>query len=120
MLTDILTSYWGYETFRPLQRDAIRANLADRDSLVVLPTGGGKSLCFQLPTLVEERSGSLGLVVSPLLSLMKDQVDGLVASGIPAAALNSTLSMDEREAVLEGLDAGQYRLLYVTPRAARR
>ena len=115
MLTDILTRYWGYETFRPLQRDAIRANLADRDSLVVLPTGGGKSLCFQLPTLVEERSGSLGLVVSPLLSLMKDQVDGLVASGIPAAALNSTLSMDEREAVLEGLDAGQYRLLYVTP-----
>lgn len=114
-LANILTRYWGYGTFRPLQQEAIAANLDNRDSLVVLPTGGGKSLCYQLPMLVDERRGSLGLVVSPLLSLMKDQVDGLVASGIPAAALNSGQSIDERDTVLAGLDAGEYRLLYVTP-----
>ena len=115
-ITEILTQYWGYRAFRPLQRDAIQANLDGRDSLVVLPTGGGKSLCFQLPALVDGPGGGrLGLVVSPLLSLMKDQVDGLVASGVAAAALNSSLTPEERQTVLRGLDDRRYSLLYVTP-----
>ena len=90
----------------------MRAILDSRDSVVVLPTGGGKSLCFQAPALV--RSG-LGLVVSPLISLMKDQVDTLVGNGVPAALYNSTLSADEKTAVLAGLREGRYRLLYVSP-----
>ena len=114
VLTDALTRYWGYREFRPLQRAAIAANLNGRDSVVVLPTGGGKSLCFQMPALVRPETG-LGLVVSPLLSLMKDQVDGLVASGVPAAALNSSLTADERRQTYDDLDAGACRLLYVTP-----
>jgi ATP-dependent DNA helicase RecQ len=113
-LHDALTRYWGYREFRPLQRAAIDANLQGRDSVVVLPTGGGKSLCFQMPALVRPDRG-LGLVVSPLLSLMKDQVDGLVASGVSAAALNSSLGSDERREVYNDLDAGRCRLLYVTP-----
>ena len=114
VLRTTLSRYWGYRSFRPLQRAAIEANLQGRDSLVVLPTGGGKSLCFQMPALVRER-GSLGLVVSPLVSLMKDQVDGLVASGISAAALNSSLSIDERRQIYANLDEKRCRLLYVTP-----
>ena len=114
VLRDALTRYWGYREFRPLQRAAIEANLGERDSVVVLPTGAGKSLCFQLPALVRP-DGGVGLVVSPLLSLMKDQVDGLVASGIPAAALNSSLTPNERRQVYDDLDARRCRLLYVTP-----
>ena len=81
-LENAIARYWGYTSFRPLQRDAMDAVLAGRDSLVVLPTGGGKSLCFQAPAVV--RPG-LALVVSPLISLMKDQVDTLVGNGVPAA-----------------------------------
>ena len=114
VLQDALARYWGYREFRPLQRAAIEANLSGRDSVVVLPTGGGKSLCFQMPALVRPDDG-LGLVVSPLVSLMKDQVDGLVASGVAAAALNSSLTPDERRGVYADLDAGRCRLLYVTP-----
>ena len=114
VLRDALARYWGYREFRPLQRAAIAANLNGRDSVVVLPTGGGKSLCFQMPALVCPDDG-LGLVVSPLVSLMKDQVDGLVASGVTAAALNSSLTPDERRGVYADLDAGRCRLLYVTP-----
>lgn len=113
-LREALARYWGYREFRPLQRAAIDANLRGRDSVVVLPTGGGKSLCFQMPALVHPNRG-LGLVVSPLLSLMKDQVDGLVASGISAAALNSSLDANERRQVYHDLDAGRCQLLYVTP-----
>ncbi len=113
-LHDALARYWGYREFRPLQRAAIEANLDGRDSVVVLPTGGGKSLCFQMPALVRPNDG-LGLVVSPLVSLMKDQVDGLVASGVAAAALNSSLTPAERREVYADLDAGRCRLLYVTP-----
>ena len=114
-LTDALSRYWGYPELRPLQREAIEANLAGRDSLVVLPTGGGKSLCFQMPVLLGGEDRGIGLVVSPLLSLMKDQVDGLVASGIQAAALNSSLRPEERDRVVADLDRGSCRLLYVTP-----
>jgi ATP-dependent DNA helicase RecQ len=83
-----------------------------RDSLLVLPTGGGKSLCFQAPALVRE---GLALVISPLISLMKDQVDTLVANGVPAACLNSAMAADERAAVTAGLREGRFRLLYVAP-----
>ena len=107
-LGEILTRYWGYDSFRPLQREAIAAILEGRDSVVVLPTGGGKSLCFQLPALV--RPG-LALIVSPLIALMKDQVDTLVANGLPAACLNSSLSADRRAAVMAGLRESRYRLL---------
>ena len=111
-LETTLARYWGYTTFRPLQRDAMEAVLADRDSLVVLPTGGGKSLCFQAPALVR---GGLALIVSPLISLMKDQVDALVGNGVPAALYNSSLAADAKSAVVAGLRNGRYRLLYVSP-----
>lgn len=115
VLCDLLVRYWGYRDFLPLQREAIDAVLSGRDSVVVLPTGGGKSLCFQLPALVDRSRPGIGLVVSPLISLMKDQVDGLIASGVPAAALNSSLTPDERDATLAHLDSGACRLLYVSP-----
>ncbi len=114
VLLDTLAQYWGYREFRPLQREAIAANLQGRDSIVVLPTGGGKSLCFQLPALVGP-DGGIGLVVSPLISLMKDQVDGLVENGVAAAALNASITPDERRQVYGDLDEGRCRLLYVTP-----
>ena len=91
-LSEALERYWGYTSFRPLQREAMDAILAGRDSIVVLPTGGGKSLCFQAPALV--RAG-LAVVVSPLISLMKDQVDTLVGNGVPAACYNSSLASDD-------------------------
>ncbi len=104
--------YWGYTTFRPLQREAMDAVLAGRDSIVVLPTGGGKSLCFQAPAVVRDR---LAVVVSPLISLMKDQVDTLTGNGVPAALYNSALSAEEKSAVVAGLRQRRYRLLYVSP-----
>ena len=112
LLEDALTQYWGYTAFRPLQREAMEAVLAGRDSLVVLPTGGGKSLCFQAPAVV--RPG-LVVVVSPLISLMKDQVDTLVGNGVPAALYNSSQTGSAKSAVAEGLREGRYRLLYVSP-----
>ncbi|MGE3885432.1 MAG: DNA helicase RecQ [Vicinamibacterales bacterium] len=111
-LLAILERYWGYSSFRPLQREAMEAVVQGRDSLLVLPTGGGKSLCFQAPALVRE---GLALVISPLISLMKDQVDTLVANGVPAACLNSAMAADDRAAVTVGLREGRYRLLYVAP-----
>ncbi len=114
VLLETLERYWGYREFRPLQQQAIRANLEGRDSVVVLPTGGGKSLCFQMPAIVGS-GGGIGLVVSPLISLMKDQVDGLVASGVSAGALNASITPDERRRVYADLDEGRCRLLYVTP-----
>src|SRR5690606_2071329 len=99
-------------SFRPLQQDAMDAILAGRDSVVVLPTGGGKSLCFQAPALV--RPG-VALVVSPLISLMKDQVDTLNGNGVPAAFYNSSLAGDEKARVAAGIREGRFRLLYVSP-----
>jgi ATP-dependent DNA helicase RecQ len=103
---------WGYDALLPLQEEAIGAVLARRDSIVILPTGGGKSLCYQAPAA---SLGKLAVVVSPLISLMKDQVDGLTAAGVPAAFLNSSLAIDERRAVELGVARGQYHLLYVAP-----
>ena len=115
----LLHQYWGYTAFRPLQREAIEAILARRDSLVVLPTGGGKSLCFQLPALVNLAPGTaVALVISPLIALMKDQVDGLVAQGVAAACLHSGQSSEQRRAALDLLRAGTCRLLYVAPERA--
>ena len=111
-LSEALERYWGYTSFRPLQRDAMNAILSDRDSIVVLPTGGGKSLCFQAPAVVRD---GLAVVVSPLISLMKDQVDTLVGNGVAAACYNSSLPSDRKSAVLAGLREGRFRLLYVSP-----
>ena len=111
-LLDVLTRYWGYSTFRPLQREAMDAIMQGRDSIVVLPTGGGKSLCFQAPALV---SPGMAVVVSPLISLMKDQVDTLTGNGVAAACFNSSLPADERASVLQGMREGRFKLLYVSP-----
>ncbi|HQZ38224.1 MAG TPA: DNA helicase RecQ [Vicinamibacterales bacterium] len=111
-LADVFARYWGYTSLRPLQQEAMDAILGGRDSLLVLPTGGGKSICFQAPALVRD---GLALVISPLISLMKDQVDTLVANGVPAACLNSAMAADDRAAVMAGLREGRYRLLYVAP-----
>ena len=111
-LEDAISRYWGYTTFRPLQREAMDAVLSGRDSIVVLPTGGGKSLCFQAPAVVQP---GLALIVSPLISLMKDQVDTLVGNGVPAALYNSSLSSSEKAEVTAGLRQQRYRLLYVSP-----
>src|SRR5436305_2473721 len=107
-----LKKSFGYDQFRPLQQEIIRDALAGRDVFVLMPTGGGKSLCFQLPALL--RNG-LTIVVSPLMSLMKDQVDALQTSGIPATYLNSTLDRDQAKARWRGLHRGEYRMLYVAP-----
>ena len=111
-LPGVLEKYWGYTSFRPLQREAMQAILDGRDSLLVLPTGGGKSICFQAPALLRE---GLAVVVSPLISLMKDQVDTLVGNGVPAACYHSALSPDVRASVTSGLSEGRFRLLYLAP-----
>jgi ATP-dependent DNA helicase RecQ len=111
-VAEILKRWWGFENLRPMQGEAIQAALAGRDSLVVMPTGGGKSLCYQLPSLVSE---STDVVISPLVALMKDQVDALEAIGYPAAALHSGLSQDERGAIRDRLRAGELRLLFSAP-----
>jgi ATP-dependent DNA helicase RecQ len=111
-LAEALERYWGYTSFRPLQREAMDAILSNRDSIVVMPTGGGKSLCFQAPAVVRD---GLAVVVSPLISLMKDQVDTLVGNGVPAACYNSSLPSERKSSVLAGLREGRYRLLYVSP-----
>jgi len=111
-LSEILEKFWGYHSFRPLQREAMDAVLSGRDSLLVLPTGGGKSLCFQAPAVA---SDGLAIVVSPLISLMKDQVDTLVGNGVPAACYNSSLPSEQKSDVARGVRDGRYRLLYVAP-----
>ena len=111
-LLSLLKEHFGFTAFRPLQEEIIRDVLAERDVVALLPTGGGKSLCFQLPALA--RSG-LTIVVSPLIALMKDQVDGLRANGIAATFLNSSLTTQESQSRLRGLHQGDYRLLYMAP-----
>lgn len=111
-LAAVVEKYWGYSTFRPLQREAMAAAMERRDSLVVLPTGGGKSLCYQAPALLFD---ALTVVVSPLIALMKDQVDALIQRGIPAAFLNSSLEPEERRLVVAGIRRRTFRLLFVAP-----
>ena len=115
METDLLTllrRYWGYSTFRPLQERIVGSLLAGHDTCVVMPTGGGKSLCYQLPALV---SGRTAVVISPLIALMQDQATQLAQMGIPAAVLNSTLNDAEQTKVMSRAREGAYRLLYVSP-----
>ena len=111
-LRALLKQYFGFATFRPLQEEIIRDALAGRDVMALLPTGGGKSLCFQLPALARD---GLTVVVSPLIALMKDQVDALQASGVPATFLNSSLNANDARARLRGLHNGEFRLLYAAP-----
>ncbi|MEQ2005423.1 MAG: DNA helicase RecQ [Limisphaerales bacterium] len=111
-LRALLKQYFGFATFRPLQEEIIRDALAGRDVMALLPTGGGKSLCFQLPALARD---GLTVVVSPLIALMKDQVDALTASGVPATFLNSSLNANDARARLRRLHNGEFRLLYAAP-----
>ena len=111
-LDDALKHHFGFESFRPLQREIAEASLAGDDVVALLPTGGGKSLCYQLPAL--SRPG-LTLVISPLIALMKDQVDSLEANGIPATFLNSSIDSRKASERLRALDAGKYKLLYAAP-----
>lgn len=111
-MREALTEYWGFDTLRPLQDQAIAAAIAGRDSLVVMPTGGGKSLCYQVPPLV---TGRPGLVISPLIALMKDQVDALRLVGYPADALHSNQSEDDARRVWRELHQGELKLLFVAP-----
>ncbi len=109
---DILQRYWGYESFRPLQREAMQAVMDRKDSVVILPTGGGKSLCFQAPALALP---GMAVVISPLISLMKDQVDALTANGISAAAIHSMMNAEERRSVDRAIRDGSLKILYVSP-----
>jgi ATP-dependent DNA helicase RecQ len=111
-LLAVLKQRFGYASFRPLQEEIIRDSLAGKDVFALLPTGGGKSLCFQLPALLHD---GLTVVVSPLIALMKDQVDALQSSGVAATFLNSSLAADESRKRLRGLHNGEFRLLYVAP-----
>ncbi|MEP2776043.1 MAG: DNA helicase RecQ [Luteolibacter sp.] len=111
-LVPLLKQYFGYDTFRPLQQEIMAATMAGKDVVAILPTGAGKSLTFQLPALAED---GLTLVVSPLIALMKDQVDSLTASGIPATFLNSSLDPAEARDRSEALANGEYKLLYAAP-----
>lgn len=108
----MLQTYFGYETFRPGQRETIEHVLHRKNTLAVMPTGGGKSLCYQIPGLVKHGTA---LVISPLISLMKDQVDALTALGIPATYINSSLSLEEQNTRLRDVMAKRYKFLYIAP-----
>ena len=111
-LLTVITRHWGFRSLRPQQEQAMRAALDGRDSLVVLPTGGGKSLCYQAPAVLR---GGTTVVVSPLIALMKDQVDGLRACGVAAAQIDSSLSATERFVHEMDLREGSIRLLFISP-----
>ena len=107
-----LHKYFGYSSFRPNQQEIIEAILAGRDVFAIMPTGGGKSLCYQIPSLLLP---GITIVISPLISLMKDQVDGAVDNGIPAAFFNSTSAQGEKREVIARLHQGDLKLLYISP-----
>lgn len=109
---DALKRYWGYDSFLPLQEEAIESVCSGRDSVVVLPTGGGKSICFQVPAVIMP---GVAIVVSPLISLMKDQIDGLRECGVPAARLDSSLTPQERSDTFDQINNGTLKLLYLSP-----
>ena len=111
-IRQILQQYWGYDSFRPLQEDIINAVLNGQDTLALLPTGGGKSVCFQIPALAKE---GLCLVISPLIALMKDQVQNLKNKGIPALSIYSGMSFLEVKKTLQNAAHGNYKFLYVSP-----
>src|SRR5688500_16034956 len=111
-IQEILKRYWGYEVFRALQQEIILSVLAGKDTLALLPTGGGKSICFQVPALAKE---GLCLVVSPLIALMKDQVENLKKKDIPALSIYSGMSFWEVKKALQNAAYGNYKFLYVSP-----
>ena len=108
----LLLHHFGYPDFRPAQTPVIQSILSGKDTLAVLPTGGGKSICFQVPAMV---LGGLSIVVSPLISLMQDQIEAATARGIPAACLNSSLGKEEQSRVRSSIKDGSVRLLYASP-----
>ncbi|MCA8930189.1 MAG: DEAD/DEAH box helicase, partial [Alphaproteobacteria bacterium] len=108
----VLHDVWGYSDFRPGQAPVIAAALAGEPVLAIMPTGGGKSLCYQLPALVRD---DLSVVVSPLIALMRDQVANLTAAGVPAGTVNSANSPEDNRRVLAALHNGELRVLYVSP-----
>src|SRR5579862_949518 len=112
-LLGALRRYWGFDALRPLQQKAVRSLLEGRDTCVVMPTGGGKSLCYQLPAALREKETVI--VISPLIALMHDQTAQLGQMGISAAYLNSSQSAAEQERVVRAARAGEYRLLYLAP-----
>src|SRR5580698_9776141 len=116
-ILDALRRYWGYDPFRPLQEKIVRSLLAGHDTCVVMPTGGGKSLCYQLPAVVSERTT---VVISPLIALMQDQAAQLAQMGIPAAVLNSSVSSEEQGRVVRQAREGAFRLLYLSPERLQR
>jgi len=111
-IREILTTYWGYSTFRPLQEDIILSVLEGKDTLALMPTGGGKSICFQVPAMLNE---GVCVVISPLISLIKDQVEALKKKGIPAVAIMSGMKRNEIEIALDNASFGKTKFLYVTP-----
>jgi ATP-dependent DNA helicase RecQ len=111
-LNAALRRYWGYDSFRPVQERVVRGLLAGRDVAVIMPTGGGKSLCYQLPALL---LGKTAVVISPLIALMQDQAVQLAQMGIPAAVLNSTMPYPDQQAVIQKARRGEFRLLYTSP-----
>jgi ATP-dependent DNA helicase RecQ len=112
-LYDALQRYWGYSSFRPLQKEVVTSLLEGHDTCVVMPTGGGKSLCYQLPAVLT--AGKTAIVVSPLIALMQDQIANLQQMGIEAALLNSSQSAAQQQSVIENAKQGQYCLLYLSP-----
>ncbi len=112
VLLDTLKEYFGYERFRPLQKKIIASVFDGKDNLVIMPTGGGKSICYQLPGILLPE---ITLVISPLIALMKDQVDGLNANGVPAAYLNSSQDEADKQAIFQKIDNREIKLLYVAP-----
>ena len=107
-----LKKYWNYDNFRPLQAEIIQSILDGRDTLALMPTGGGKSLCFQVPTMV---MGGLCLVITPLIALMKDQVENLKKRDIRAAAIYTGMSYEQQKTALDNCQWGPYHFLYVSP-----
>lgn len=109
----LLRRFYGYSEFRPLQLDIITTAACGRDCVVLMPTGGGKSICYQIPALLTD--GGVTVVVSPLIALMKDQVTALTANGIPAAAVNSMQTEAENHNILQQLFTGRIKILYISP-----
>ena len=109
---DALKEYFGFDGFLDGQEEVVEQIMTGKDGLVVMPTGGGKSLCYQLPALCLR---GVSIIVSPLIALMKDQVDALVAKGIPATMINSTLGLSEQRDRISRMRAGEYKLVYVAP-----
>ena len=107
-----LQRYWGYSSFRPLQEQVVQSLLGGHDTCVIMPTGGGKSLCYQLPALA---LANTAIVISPLIALMQDQAMQLAQMGIPAAVLNSMQDSAEQSRVMIKARAGEYRLIYLSP-----